>query len=47
MHESLSEEGEVERREFETLQGRGAATVNVNKIHGVSTEHFISRFTSL
>lgn len=39
MHKSLSEEGEVQRTEFETLQDRGAVRVNVNKIHGVSTEY--------
>lgn len=47
MHESLSEEEEVEGAEFETLQDWGAVTVNVNKIHGVSTEYLISCFTSL
>lgn len=47
MHESLLEEGEVERAEFETLQDRGAETVNVNKIHGVSTEQLNSCLISL
>lgn len=47
MHESLLDEGEDEPTEFETLQDWGAITVNVNKIHGVSTEHLISGFTSL
>lgn len=51
-HESPGKEEEEEGGrevcgEVETRQGQGAVTVNVNKIHGVSTEHFISLFTSL
>lgn len=49
-HESpdkSEEEGGEVCGEAETQQGRRAVTVNVNKIHGVSTEHFISLFTSL